>query len=238
MRTIEQTYDGAVAVVAGPEFSELIELADARSALAHFIAPVQRTYDTREEWLIAAVRALTPIFADAGATVPRDVKVTCGWAAGKPSALGQCFPRSYSAAGVNEVFIAPSMDDAPRVLDVLVHELIHASDDCASGHKGHFAKVARKLDLEGKLTATTAGPKMRATCEYVVSLIGPYPHARLDFSQRKKQGTRMLKHECKACGAVWRMASKWQVVACPCCTAPIAGAGDAGDTDDTGDTEE
>jgi len=233
MHRSPQNYAIATVTQAAP-YTPLIELHPC--APVALFAPAQpQAYATREEWLIAAVHALAPVFEGAGATVPHDVKVTCGWAAGKLSALGQCFPRTYSAAGVNEIFISPSMDDAPRVLDVLVHELIHASDDCVSGHKGHFAKVARNLDLEGKLTATSAGPKMRATCEYVVSLIGPYPHARIDFSQRKKQTTRMLKHECEACGAVWRMASKWQVVACPCCTAPIAGAGDAGDTDDTGE---
>jgi len=40
-----------------------------------------------------------------------------------------------------------------------------------------------------------------------------------------------LKHECSDCGAVWRMAAKWTPIACPCCTAPLAGAGDDADGD-------
>ena len=215
---------------AAAEFTDIIELrAPAAVTLYAPAAPI--AYATREEWLNAAIAMLRPIFDVIGATLPESIKVTCGWAMGKPSALGQCFPRSWSAASVNELFIAPTLDDAERVLDVLVHELVHAADDCRDGHKGRFAKWARALDLEGALTATTAGPRLRETCAYIVSLIGAYPHAKLDMSARKKQTARMLKHECSDCGAVWRMAAKWTPIACPCCTAPLAGAGDDADGD-------
>lgn len=203
------------------EVTPLIDLNHRAVAMRAPAAAVPQ-HATREAWLEAAIDQFRPLFASpaVGAPLPDVVKVTCGWAT-KTKAIGQAFPRAASAAGVNEVFISPKLDDAARVLDVLAHELVHVSDDCRSGHKGHFARVARALDMEGPLTATTAGPVLKATCEEIVRRIGAYPHAKLDFSQVKKQTTRMLKHECLedrgGCGAVWRMAAKWHVLACPCC---------------------
>jgi hypothetical protein len=205
-----------------PSITPLIDL-NAYGVSTHHAqpAPVPQ-HPTREAWLEAAIDQFRPLFASpaVNAPLPERVKVTCGWAT-KHKAIGQAFPRALSAAAVNEVFISPKLDDAARVLDVLCHELVHVSDDCKSGHKGHFARVARALDMQGALTATTAGPVLKATCDEIVRRIGAYPHAKLDFTQVKKQTTRMLKHECSECGAVWRMAAKWQPVACPCCTAEL-----------------
>jgi len=204
-----------------PTITPLIDL-NIYSVSTPAAAPAAPVHKTREQWLEAAIDQFRPLFASpaVGAPLPDVVKVTCGWAT-KTKAIGQAFPRSLSAAGLNEVFVSPKLDDAARVLDVLAHELVHVSDDCKSGHKGHFARVARALDMEGALTATTAGPVLKATCEEIVRRIGAYPHAKLDFTSVKKQSTRMLKHECEACGAVWRMAAKWAPVACPCCRADL-----------------
>jgi hypothetical protein len=203
-----------------PEVTPLIDLNEPAVPM-HYCPPSVPQHATREAWLEAAIDQFRPLFQRVGAPLPERVKVTCGWAT-KTKAIGQAFPRALSAAGVNEVFISPKLDDAARVLDVLAHELVHVSDDCKSGHKGHFARVARALDMVGPLTATTAGPVLKATCDEIVRRIGAYPHAKLDFTSVKKQTTRMLKHECPDCGAVWRMAAKWQPVACPCCTAELA----------------
>ena len=56
-------------------------------------------------------------------------------AGAKSKTLGACYRRSQSKDGHNEIFINPTMDDTARVLDVALHEMIHAEDDCASGHK-------------------------------------------------------------------------------------------------------
>jgi hypothetical protein len=215
-RTKDQTMQ-LLQAPAAPAITPLIDL-NAQPVPAHYAAPVPVQHPTREAWLEAAIDQFRPLFDAVGAPLPQRVKVTCGWAT-KTKAIGQAFPRALSAAGLNEVFVSPKLDDAARVLDVLCHELVHVSDDCRSGHKGHFARVARALDMVGALTATTAGPVLKATCEEIVRRIGAYPHAKLDFSQVKKQSTRMIKHECEECGAVWRMAAKWVVVGCPCCDA-------------------
>jgi hypothetical protein len=180
---------------------------------------------TREEYLNELLHGpIAAWLADAGAIVPEDARVSIGFPGGGSARkrIGECWPRSRSSAKVNEIFISPVLgDDLVQTIDVLVHEAIHASDDCASGHKGHFARVARRVGLQGKMTSTCAGPALRAAIEAAIALRAPYPAGSLTLSGRKVQKTRMVKHECHECGAIWRMAAKWEVVSCPVCQAEL-----------------
>ena len=62
----------------------------------------------------------------------------------------------------------------------LLHELIHAADDCASGHKGAFAEAATRLGFEGPMTRTPPGVELTAEVITLAEALGPFPHARLD----------------------------------------------------------
>ena len=59
------------------------------------------------------------------------------------------------------------------------------------------------------MTATVAGPELRAQLEAISKTLGAYPHGKLTKSGRKKQTTRMLKCECTECGFVCRTTKKW-----------------------------
>jgi predicted Zn-ribbon and HTH transcriptional regulator len=108
------------------------------------------------------------------------------------------------------------------VIADVAHELIHAFDDCESGHQGFFAHVARYIGLEGKLTQTHAGDELRADLQELVDMLGDYPHHRMDVTQIKKDSTRQLKVECKDCGCIFRTSKKWmdRVENCPVCKSP------------------
>src|SRR5690242_1062616 len=113
------------------------------------------TYKTREQWLNAAVKAMKPMLKDAGGNDLPNLRISCGWSKrAKSNAIGVCWHSEASADNTNEVLISPELDEAPRVLDVVLHEMVHASDNGASGHKGYFRKTAVALGLEGKMTAT------------------------------------------------------------------------------------
>jgi hypothetical protein len=182
---------------------------------------------TREEWLQSAIDALRPKFEEIGFPLPEKVHVSVGFGYGAKREssiiLGQCWPTGLSEDGIPHIFISPEMDDSARVLDVLIHELVHAADDCKSGHKGDFAKYAKKLGLTGKMTSTVATPELTETLRELAKAIGPYDHAKLYTRGRpvkpeepkkeapegpeepeepvapsgpKKQGTRMVKVAC------------------------------------------
>jgi hypothetical protein len=165
---------------------------------------------TREAWLQRGAEILTrTVFRDAAIAVPK-VRTSCSWPGGGSARtrVGECWPSKMSAAGVNEIFISPRIEDAIQALDILAHELVHASDDCASGHGAEFVRRARAIGLEGKPTATVAGAALRARLEHIAADLGAYPHARLDLSSRKKQTTRMIKVTCcdEDCAGVFRCA--------------------------------
>lgn len=138
---------------------------------------------TREEWLHLAIDALRPRFEKVGFPLPEKIHVSVGFGYGAKREssiiLGQCWSSVASEDGVNHLFISPELKDEARVLDVLIHELVHAADDCKSGHKGDFAKVAKALGLTGKMTATEATPELTETLRELAKGIGPYSHATL-----------------------------------------------------------
>ncbi len=175
---------------------------------------------TREEYLNQAGVELTKLFNAQGYEVPT-FNVSCSWPGGGSSLkrIGECWPKSASDAGVNEVFISPLIADSIRALDILAHEMIHVVDDCTHGHRKEFSRIMKAIGLEGKPTATHAGERLHAEIEGIVSRLGEYPHEKLELNSPKKQQSRQLKAECTCCGAVWRMSAKWleQVTACPVC---------------------
>lgn len=189
------------------------------------IAPVIN----REQWLTRAVPKLVEIINETGildiseANSVTKISVSVGWPGGKSvnKVIGQCWPTGMGS-GVAHLFVSPRLTDPVAVLDVLLHELIHAADDCKSGHKGAFTRCARACGLEGKPTATFAGTELKERLVAIAATLGDYPHVGIKPGQKigKVQTTRMIKVECPACGYLVRTTSKWLEVAIPQCADP------------------
>jgi len=191
------------------------------------------TDTNREAWLVKAVDALRPLFAEIDVTHDGEVvdttiptiRISVGFPGGGSAKkrIGECWAPAAATDEVSQLFVSPILDDAARVLDVLAHELIHAIDRCESGHKGKFTKIAKALGLSGKMTATVVeeGSDLKAKLDAIVAEIGPYPHAALSLggatSGPKKQTTRMIKVECPADGYTIRTAQKWIDLGLPTC---------------------
>lgn len=92
-------------------------------------------HPTREQWLQQAILTLTPLFKEKGYAVPK-CHVSCGFASTdvKRGHIGQCWSTKASSDKVNQIFISPALSDSVQVLDTLMHELIHAVDDCENKH--------------------------------------------------------------------------------------------------------
>jgi hypothetical protein len=177
---------------------------------------------TREEWLEQAIERLRPTFTAADVPLPERVRVSIGWPGGRAPkrAIGQCWSPEAATDGLAQVFVSPVIDDPSRALDVLVHELCHAADRCQHGHRAPFPRYARSVGLVGPWTETTAGPGLAALLAGIVEDLGPFPHAALRdarTTEPKKQGTRMLKCACPACGYTVRTTAKWLEVGLPIC---------------------
>ena len=161
---------------------------------------------TREQWLAAFTDAARPIFADAGAPLPALVRCGIGFPSkgARSRVIGECWDASASTDSAVEIFIRPSLQsDSARIADVLTHELCHAALGAVAGHGPAFKRLAVKLGLEGKMTATIAGDAWRAWALPILAKLGDLPGSELLGSLaggKKKQTTRMIKLECDSCG--------------------------------------
>jgi hypothetical protein len=178
----------------------------------------------RQDWLEEATVLLRGLFKEHGYEVPANVRVSFGWprgSHGKGRAIGQCWGSIASTDAHNEIFISPELGisakagpdqrdaGSRRILDVLAHELVHATVGVEAGHKGPFKQCAETIGLTGKMTATVAGPEFDDWAGKAVRQIGTFPGGGLVDGWRKKQSTRLLKCECPDCGYTARITRKW-----------------------------
>lgn len=178
----------------------------------------------RETWLCHAVAAMTPRFLTQNYTVPV-LRVSCGWPSVRPlsekkRALAECWRAEAATDGIAQIFVSPFLANGSEVIAALVHEVVHSVVGHDAKHGKLFKKCALAVGLDGKMTATIAGPELLAAIGGWMKDLGAYPHARLDQLKRptKKQGTRMIKMECEKCGYVARTTRKWlEEVGAPLC---------------------
>lgn len=137
-------------------------------------------FETREQWLLAAISLLDREFFDGnGYKLPEKRACSCGFPkGGRGHSIGQCWAPETSKDGTINMFICPTQDEPIRVLDILLHELIHAQVGTAAGHKGPFKKLMKEFGLVGKATATFAeeGSELWLKLSRLATELGPYPH--------------------------------------------------------------
>jgi hypothetical protein len=195
------------------------------SILGAIVVP-EGGYRTREEWMLAAVEAFRPWFADEGETLP-PVRISIGWPGGrgpKKNVLGQCFPASAVDDAIPALFVTPSQKDPVEVLETILHECIHAAGHMH--HRSPFQKVARKFGFTNGARVKTSrkdSPDLYATLDEMAAALGPFPHGAVngggggDDKAPPVQGTRMLKVWCEEDGYTMRATAKWLKIAVPAC---------------------
>ncbi len=140
------------------------------------------THKTREQWLNAAAKKLgKQFFAKGEHTLPAKIRVSCGFPRAGRKAIGQCWSPTSSADETHELFVSPVLAEPVRVLDVLLHELIHAAVGLDQKHSGNFKKLALNFGLSGRMTATYAEPGslLYKQLQRIAAEIGEYPHAEM-----------------------------------------------------------
>ena len=156
---------------------------------------------TREQWLQQAILALTPLFKEQGYAIPK-CHVSCGFASTdiKRGHIGQCWSTKSSADRVNQIFISSALSDSVQVLDTLMHELVHAVDDCENKHGPVFKKMALKLGMKGPMRSACAGPELKARLKQLADGLGTYPHAKLNVPRKVIDRRPRPRAKCSECG--------------------------------------
>lgn len=176
----------------------------------------------RETYLQEATKILRKsLFSPKGYTVPK-VKLSVSWASrgnssrktkSGVSVLGQCYPTQLSDDGLNHVIITPALDGSTlegslRILGVLVHELVHAVDNCESGHGQAFKQCATAVGLTGQMRSTGESEWLQnLMTEKILKKLGLFPHQTLKTGGRK-QSTRNIKVSCDCCDFSFRASRK------------------------------
>jgi hypothetical protein len=183
-------------------------------------------FQTREEWLQAGVSELRTSFDLINKALPKRIRVACGFPlnAKRSKAIGECWASDNSADKTIEILISPTIADPIDVFAVLVHELCHSTSG-AMNHGVNFQKAAAAMLLEptGDPAAKNAWKSTRGTPDFatayagLIAGLGTYPHGELSYSDRKVQGTRMIKASCPHCGYTVRLTNKWLTFGLPIC---------------------
>jgi hypothetical protein len=185
----------------------------------------------REEWLMRAVVHLEPIFQRGGYQVPQ-VKVSIGFPStgAKGRHLGQCWGSKASEDGINQIFIAPNQSDPVEVLDTLTHELVHAVDDCKSGHGEGFKKIATDVGLKGPMRSAGASEHLKQDLIRIAQALGHFPHARLLIARgASRAGIKRPGAKCAKCGYEVVMLKKHLPLGPPICPKDMEGMDQIGE---------
>jgi hypothetical protein len=180
---------------------------------------LDQMHDTREGWLSDFINHVKPRLEAQGYSLPAKLKIACGFPIGSrggKKVLAQCISPEASADGTTEMYVSPVMSDPVRVMGAALHEIGHAAVGVEAGHGTKFKAFCAALGLEGKATEAMPGISCEAWLrDEVLPMLGAYPHAAVDPSQRKKQGTRMIKLVCPETGYTVRTTKKWLALGVP-----------------------
>lgn len=164
------------------------------------------TIRNREDWLIKAATILGEWLEEFGEEVP-PLRISVGFPGGRSNrnrTIGQCWSSNAAEDGRNQIYLSPIRGevDTVNVLGTLLHEMIHAVDDCESGHRGNFLRIAKGMGFVSKFTSSdNRSTELQQRLMDLADRLGPFPHPALLVGARgseepKKQTTRQLKAVC------------------------------------------
>ena len=172
----------------------------------------------REAWLHAAIELVRPLFTEKHYVIP-ECHVSVGFASTgvRSGHIGQCWSAHSSSDARNQIFISPALSEPFEVIDTLVHELVHAVDDCQHKHGKEFKKMALSLGMKGPMRSAGAGPQLKVKLEAVASQLGPYPHGKLSAPSKKAVRRDRPRAKCSECGYQVPMLKKFLSYGPPIC---------------------
>jgi hypothetical protein len=181
-------------------------------------------HGSREAWLRAATDELRPYFLKLGLAIPQAIRFSVGFTSqGKKAKVpGEAWLAGASDDKHCELIVRADFSSPADVLGILVHQLVHACLPPEVKHGKPFRDAALRLGLEGPMRQALPGAALRERLKAVADVLGPFPHARLNFDRvtlsglqaadrPKKQTTRLLKAQCveKGCGYTVRIVAYW-----------------------------
>ena len=143
----------------------------------------------RQAWLMKAVDILKYDFWQIGETIPK-VEIEAAWPYGfeGETSLGCCSEKiTLSKSGLQpfEYFISvsPWLSKGVKVLEVLVHELVHTVVGLHHYHDKEFCKVAAAIGLDDGGPTALAEEVLRKRLKEISIQLGAYPEIGLPHEE-------------------------------------------------------
>jgi hypothetical protein len=135
----------------------------------------------REEWLMAGVEKIRPLYRVCNLEIPKNVLVSVGFppTGGLTGTKGVCFSKEVSPTGARNIFISPLEADPIIVLGILSHELVHSALRHSAGHGKPFKGAMMQVGLEGEPKHCLPGKELASKLARIYEELGDYPHAGL-----------------------------------------------------------
>ena len=155
---------------------------------------------TREEWaqmiLGNLFLALTEIGIAWNTPTPRELRVAL--APLPRTTLGRCHSSKKSVGGnVNMIDLSTDQGDPLELTHTLLHELLHALDDCHSGHRGRWRRWADQIGIER--VGHKRGPIAEKLVQDALAAVGtPGNHVQTVPSKRKAESSQ-IRFACPEC---------------------------------------
>ena len=152
------------------------------------------------EWLDNALVEVKSLFAEHGYEVP-EVRVTLGFTSKglRSSTVGECWPRKASTSNINHIFISPANTSSAAIIATLIHECIHAIDDCEHAHGKEFKEIALRIGFKVPMRSTPAGEELAARIAGIVTKIGEYEGSTIKAIHQPKLQRPSARARCSRC---------------------------------------
>ncbi len=180
----------------------------------------------REAWLRAAYAMVRKeLLPQAPATVAISWSFPSkGGTKSSRRTIGECHYKGGSAVGVEGdrvILISPTLREPFAMVEVLVHEMVHAALPMGCGHRKQFSQLAARVGLEKPWTATTAGEELKKKIDGWLKRLPAWPGGHLQIVATQKN--RQLKAVCD-CNRILRGSLKTfgeGPIICGLCEAPF-----------------
>lgn len=184
-----------------------------------------KIYNTREEWLNAAIELIRVDYLTQVGIILPDIKVSMGWgpAVHPTNTIGVCTKPEAAEDGVAQLYVNPIKAKPRDILHILFHEVAHAYNWNAD-HGPEFKKITEQVGLTGKATEQVPSNELWKTIDEMCETLGDFPHSAIKMisyttptgrtktrpaAAKPTQTTRMKKIECPDCGMISRTSDKW-----------------------------
>jgi hypothetical protein len=96
--------------------------------------------------------------------------------------------------------------------------LVHAVDDCKSGHGENFKRIAKDIGLKGPMRSAGAGELLMLDLLKIENLLGHFPHGRLNIPRAPSSaGVKRPGAKCAMCGYQVVMLKRYLNIGPPFC---------------------